>query len=462
LTAASREQLARLAESRLGLAVSPVYESRLTQALAGASHALAAASDDAALTALARLPDEADAWQRVIQSLTVGETRFLRQRDWFARIEAEALAPLVRSRQAAGPRRLRVWSAGCATGEEPYTIAMLVDALLPDRAGWDVQILGTDINAAFLAVADAGVYRPWALREIEPALRARCFVEIRPKRFRVTPAIRSLVSFRKFNLVSDPCPDPAAGIGGFDLVLCRNVMIYLTVDQQDAVAAKLTRSLAPGGWLAVAPTEATAARFRPLTLVSFPNAILFRAATGTARADAPSRPRKSVSAAPAGGRRAKAPSDRPTARRTAAAGRHPHLPSAATAVSAAQALADGGRLAEARERCVAALAQDAMSVEANLLLATICAEMGDAAAALEAARRAAYLRPDSAAAHFLMGTALRRLGNVRQSRRSMAAVVRLLEAEPADAAVGLGAEATAGTLRAAASACLAAPPERQS
>lgn len=442
------DDLAALVAARAGLDVPLVYRNKLAHALAIARRVLGTESDRQVLQLLDALPDESDAWQQLIRCLTVRETRFLRQRDWFARIESEILLPLIRSRRATGQRRLRIWSAGCATGEEAYSIALLTRRLLPDALQWDLQVVGTDLDGDALRVAREAVYGAWALRETDPATRVRDFHQLAPNRFRVAAHIRQLVRFQVFNLAAGTYPDPARGLADFDLILCRNVMMYFSASYQDKVAAGLARCLAPGGWLAVAPTEAMAARFRPLAVVRFPNAIFFRAVAPTDSTRPPKAPPLRAKLNPtAHARRRTLSADPPASPVVAAA--------APTPVSQARELADGGRLCEARDLCRVELAHDPMNTEANLLLATVCAELGDDRGAVEAARRAAYLDSDSAAAHFLMGTALVRLGQAQQGRRSLATARRLLDVMPDDAPVGLGTQATAGLLRATLAAYLA-------
>lgn len=256
----------RVAE-RFGLRDSALSDQRVDAALA----LLGAAQ----LDALPSLPDGAPAWQHALDQLVVGETNFFRQRPWFARLEEVVLAPLIADRMRTGCRRLRIWSAGCATGEEPYSLALVLRRLLQGLGEWDVRIVGTDVSSAFLAAARRAVYRPWALREVDPELRARAFHSVDRGCFELAPAMRANVSFAVHNLAADVPLPPALALGDVDLAVCRNVLMYLEPEQQRAVARRLARTLAPGGWLAVAPIEANREWFPELTLVNAPSAIFF-------------------------------------------------------------------------------------------------------------------------------------------------------------------------------------------
>src|SRR5262249_42322976 len=155
-----------------------------------------------------------------------------------------ALGALIRQRRRQGSRRLRIWSAGCASGEEPYTLAMLVRGLIPDLADWNVEILGTDINLEVLGEAERGVYSPRQLRELDAIQMAGAF-EATEGGHAVRPELRKLVRFQLANLCDDALWPPLAGV--FDLILCRNVLMYLLPEMQRLVAARLCASLRTDG-----------------------------------------------------------------------------------------------------------------------------------------------------------------------------------------------------------------------
>src|SRR5206468_2063397 len=150
-------------------------------------------------------------------------------------------------------RRLTVWSAGCATGEEVYTIAMLLIES-GQFVGWDLHVIGSDISRRVLQTAKEGVYGPSSFRAADAALVKRYFVEAGGKR-RVRDNVRDLVSFRHSNLVD---PDSTAELGTVDVVFCRNVLIYFAPAARQRLIDALHRQLAPGGYLLLGHSESLA------------------------------------------------------------------------------------------------------------------------------------------------------------------------------------------------------------
>jgi len=450
---------------RIGHVIPNLYAERVLDGVRHAQAVLGVASPDSALTRLMALPIESPAWQALIQSITIGETNFLRHREWFAEITSKILEPLIADRLRRGPRRIDLWSAGCSTGEEAYTLALIVNRLVPDGEDLTVRIIGTDINEASLHRAREAVYRRWSVRELDPIVIGTAFAPHRGGNVQLLPHLRRMVDFKVLNLCSDDYPSTERSYFGFDLIICRNVLIYLRNEDQLAVASRLTRSLAPGGWLAVSPAEATADWYRPLRLVNSASAILFHNAPAAAHKAKPAK-RNAETAAPAPGfsPSAAAASLRAKAgamRRPAATISRP-LPAAPAKlepvntcpIDHARGLADRGAYAEARQACEKHIAHAGPHFGAYLLLATVSLEAGELDGAFEAARCAAYLDPDSPAAHYVLATIHHRMGAPELASRKMAVVVKLLQALADENQVSEHFSATVGELRASASAYL--------
>jgi chemotaxis protein methyltransferase CheR len=240
----------------------------------------------ATLDALSTLAINAPLWQAVINALTVGETNFFRQPGWFAQLEGQILRPAIERRRENGPKDLRIWSAGCASGEEAYSLAMIVMRLLPRTDDWQISIVGTDVSDASLATAQRAVYREWSLRDVDASVRQQHFHKLASGRFELQATTRAMVTFEPLNLAAAEAWD--ARLTGFDLIVCRNVLMYFAPERQRAIAQRLVERLAPDGWLATAPAEATAEWFQPLTPVNVPSAVLFRHASAAERASGPS------------------------------------------------------------------------------------------------------------------------------------------------------------------------------
>lgn len=160
----------------------------------------------------------------LIQEVTLGESYFLRYPDQTTALE-QVLLPVLLERKRSR-RELRIWSAGCSTGEEPYSLLFLLkDRFESQLAGWEVEILATDINELYLSRAEEAHFRDWSLRSVSEQTRERWFVPS-GKGWQVRPRYRDWLRFERHNLVRDPFPTLE---GGFDLILCRNVLMYLSL-----------------------------------------------------------------------------------------------------------------------------------------------------------------------------------------------------------------------------------------
>lgn len=206
--------------------------------------------------------------------LTVGETYFFRDGKSFNAIEEQVLPALIQNRRDAG-RYLRIWSAGCATGEEAYSVAILLRRMIHDIEEWNISILATDINPSFLRRAAEGVYGEWSFRDVPLWLKERYFRRI-GHRFEVLPVLKSNVTFAYLNLAEDAYPSLLNNTNGIDIILCRNVLMYFSREHQAQVVEKLYRSLVNGGWLVVSPAELSAGVFSPFVPVNFAGATLYK------------------------------------------------------------------------------------------------------------------------------------------------------------------------------------------
>ena len=203
--------------------------------------------------------DSAVDLEAFIAELTIGETYFFRHRAQFDALERTILPDLIARR--AQERRLRIWSAGCATGEEPYSLAIMLDRLLPDRASWSVMILGTDINRTSLEQAQRGTYRSWSFRGVDTATQSRYFTRSGDEH-RISPEIAGMVTFSYLNLVGDAYPSLASNTTSMDLVLCRNVLIYFGAETINGVLGRIHDSMCEGGWLVSGPADTSPNGYR--------------------------------------------------------------------------------------------------------------------------------------------------------------------------------------------------------
>ena len=224
------------------------------------------------------------ALEAFLGALTVGETHFFRNRPQFEALEYHLLPELIEKRRST--RRLRIWSAGCSSGEEAYSAAMLLRTLLPDISEWSITILATDINPEALDRAERAAYGPWSFREVPPSMKARYFKAVGDT-FEVVDEIRALVTFRYLNLVSDSYPSLPTNTLGMDLILCRNVLIYFDDDTVDHVVGRLHSALLDEGNLVVAPAEFSQARFKAFQTLNFPGTVIYKKPVPAASDHAP-------------------------------------------------------------------------------------------------------------------------------------------------------------------------------
>lgn len=188
--------------------------------------------------------------RELINCLTTNKTDFFRESHHFEFL-AERFIAEAKARVAKGaPRRIRIWSAGCSTGEEPWTIAMVVADALRGLPGWDVKILASDIDTKVLATAAEGVYSHERLEPIPAKLRDTAFAEVSGS-YRVRDELRELVAFRRINFMDDPWPVRTK----FDGIFCRNVTIYFDRPTQDRFYRRLVKYIAPQGYLFAGHSE---------------------------------------------------------------------------------------------------------------------------------------------------------------------------------------------------------------
>jgi len=195
-----------------------------------------------------RVARDGEDWDALVQVVTVGETYFFRHPEQLA-----VLADRLQRRSEAVGRPLRIWSAGCATGEEPYSLAML---LAETRVPF--ELVGTDVDAGALERARAATgFSDRSVAHLPARLRERWLEAMRPGRWRLIDPARLAVRFKRHNLLHDAPLHPAAG-GGWDAILCRNVLLYFTPETGAAVIERLGRVLEPGGGLWIGPCDQVA------------------------------------------------------------------------------------------------------------------------------------------------------------------------------------------------------------
>ena len=363
-------------------------------------------------------------WPLLASRLTIKESSFFRVPQQWARIRSTVLPDLLARRGA--DRRLRCWSAACAAGEEPGTLALLL-ADAPALAGWDWSILATDLDVEALAEARRGLYGERAVAGVPPALRGTWFRR-RGGLWELDPRLRERIAYRPLNLARPPWLLPEAE---YDLVLLRNVLIYFRPELQRLVVERVADRLAPAGWLFLGGSETLWRVQERLVAVDLGDCFAYR--HEAAAAGAAPRPRT------AGGGGAGRPPAAATRARPAAAAAPAPPPSApaqaapAPAGGARELLAaavrhlEADRPREAERETEAALAADPADPEAHVLAGLLCDLAGRADQAVAALRAALYLEPGLAQARLFLAGCLRRLGEAAHAERQYREVVATLE-----------------------------------
>ncbi len=191
-------------------------------------------------------------WDALVKELTVGETYFFRDEKQIEALRQYVLPRIIAEHQH--DRRIRIWSAACATGEEAYTLSMLLAELLLDIHLWNITILATDINKTVLKKGRAAHYRPWSFRQTDPSFQSRYFRQ-KGEAYEVIPRIRENVHFAYLNLNEPVYPSLFTNTNAMDLILCRNVAIYYSEAVIRQVAERFHRCLIWGGWLMMGAAE---------------------------------------------------------------------------------------------------------------------------------------------------------------------------------------------------------------
>lgn len=209
--------------------------------------------------------------------LTVGETFFFRDARSFELLEHRILPDLIGAREKTD-RRLRIWSAGCCTGEEAYSLAISVRKWVHDLDDWNVTILATDINPRFLHAAKTGVFGEWSFRSAPPGFKELYFKPAENGRWEILPSIRKMVTFSFLNLAEDVYPSLLNDTNAMDVVFCRNVMMYFDAARMQKVIHNLHRCLVDGGWLVVSANESSQTMYAQFETVHHADGTFYRRA----------------------------------------------------------------------------------------------------------------------------------------------------------------------------------------
>jgi len=200
---------------------------------------------------LLRFSDSAAEFERLINDLTVNETYFFRDFPQLRNFAEDVLQQVVRKKQKNNDYKIKIWSAACSTGEEPYTLAIILHEMLDEPEKWDVHILASDINTDVLRSAKIGLYDYRSVRDVPPEYLEKYF-SLQGNKYSINAAIKRRVNFRQINLMDSKA---VSEVTGCDFIFCRNVLIYFDDRSRKKVLDDLYHSLNPGGFLFLGHSE---------------------------------------------------------------------------------------------------------------------------------------------------------------------------------------------------------------
>ncbi|MBI4665178.1 MAG: tetratricopeptide repeat protein [Nitrospinae bacterium] len=397
---------------------------------------------------------------------TVGETYFFRDRGQFALIRSVILPEIIKRRGE--DKTLRIWSAGCATGEEPYSLAMVLDELIPKNSGWEAMILGSDVREDFLAKARGGIFGEWSFRSISKDGRNKYFKKLNERQWELRGHIRKMVTFRAADLAGADYPE------GMDLILCRNLLLYYERNFVTAIVNKLSAALGDGGYLITGHGELFSTPVEGLSHKVYPESVVYQKTSGQAQPsmalvapktrgepvfqnfiqipephiisapvryvppagnedpapepESPQDPFKGLEAALEQGRYQEAAAKAENILRDA--------PGSVKALCyAARAMANTGDHKTAAAYLERAVAADWNSVEPHYLLANIAEENGDRAKAKEELNKVIYLAPKYIPAYMDMAAIHENENDFDRARKMRLSALAVLKAGPEKALI---------------------------
>lgn len=358
-------------------------------------------------------------WEAYARLLSTGETFFFRDHGQFDLLRLCVLPELIARHRS--DKTLRLWSAACASGEEAYSLAMLLDMMLPDQQGWDILVLGSDIDSAAIEKARLGRYGSWSFRMIPDELKQRYFnphPAIRnPQSFVLDERIARRVTFRVANLLSEP------DARDMDLILCRNVFIYFDPAAVSVVADRLAGALRAGGYLMTAHTELMGHAPRGLESRLFAEGVVYQRSMEQAGATA-------------------VPAQRQIRQAPAAATKQE---GDAALLNEARSQAERGEFDLAEQSCRQVLVAHPLAAEAYFLLAQLANVRGDDRQEKEYLNKSLYLDSHFVAPHMQLAALYERAGEMQRAQKLRHAAYGIVSAMPAEAVIAQY-QTTAGEL----------------
>lgn len=216
-------------------------------------------------------------FQILSRHLTIGETYFFREKIIFD-ILRNIILPEIITKRAKVCQKIKIWSAGCSSGEEAYSLAILMNEMILNRLDWDLTILATDINPDVLEKARNGNYSEWSFRDVNETIKKKYFTKTSSNCYSTLPKIKKMVEFNQLNLVEDSFPSVINKTNAVDIIFCRNVLMYFEPKKREKVISAFYNSLVNGGWLILGLTEIGYMADKRFNSISLKDAIIFQKA----------------------------------------------------------------------------------------------------------------------------------------------------------------------------------------
>ncbi|MBI3621234.1 MAG: tetratricopeptide repeat protein [Nitrospirae bacterium] len=442
--------------------------------MVGLAERMAATGAASAQDYFERLNDERHGQQErkaLFDLLTIGETSFFRNPAQFSAF-TDLVIPQLIQRSGGGKRSIRIWSAGCSSGEEAYTVAICLLETLPTPDGWTVEIIGTDINQRSLELARQGLYRGRAFRTMPPAYLDKYFHKDGDE-YRINPEVRARVRFVYHNMVRDPYVP--MGLGECDVIFCRNVTIYFPLDVTKRVVEKMFYSLVPEGYLFIGHAETLWLITDKYRTIEYPQTFFYQRPPVGKRVDVKVAPRPFAPLPVVAARSETAPPGRRSfaSHRTAP----PAVTEAFTRALGAYhrkayeeafeqfvrlskeqpnllravfmqglILANQGRYEPAVDLLRQLLQRDNLYGEAYYLLGVLHQKLGELDQAVGALQKAVYVDPNVAVAHYQLGEVFRQQQQADKATRAYRNAISVLTTQPGDQFVAYSEDLTVGLL----------------
>ena len=240
---------------KTGLTIQEFQYSTLEEEIQKIAETLNTSNCNEILILLENSPLSNDAWKRIIDKITIGESYFFRDDAQFNFLRHYWIPHLIARKRQNDDKNIRIWSAGCSAGQEIYSIAILLAQQIPDIREWNISLIGTDINWAHLHQAQQAIYSEWSLRDTPEDYRLLYFEQNKPGQYHLKEQYRSSVNFFFLNLADDQFPTLFNSTVSVDLILCRNVFIYFDITTTTQVMEKFSQALNPDGCLLLGSSD---------------------------------------------------------------------------------------------------------------------------------------------------------------------------------------------------------------